>query len=101
MEQNPNLSIVIPVCNEEESIGTLIKEIDQVLERSLGYEIVVVDDGSHDGTVAVLNGLKQELDQLRVIRHLQNSGQSTAIRSGIKMANAQWIATLDGDGQND
>ena len=101
MEQNPNLSIVIPVCNEEESIGTLIKEIDQVLERSLGYEIVVVDDGSHDGTLSVLNGLKQELNQLRVIRHLQNSGQSTAIRSGIKMANAQWIATLDGDGQND
>jgi len=101
MEQSLNLSIVIPVCNEEESIGTLIKEIDQVLERSLGYEIVVVDDGSHDGTLSVLNGLKQELNQLRVIRHLQNSGQSTAIRSGIKMANAQWIATLDGDGQND
>ena len=101
MEQPPNLSIVIPVCNEEESIGALLKEIDQVVEHSIGYEIVVVDDGSRDGTLAVLNGLKQELSQLRVIRHLQNSGQSTAIRTGIKQARAQWIATLDGDGQND
>jgi len=101
MEQNPNLSIVIPVCNEEESIGTLLKEIDQVVDHSIGYEIVVVDDGSQDSTLAVLTGLKQDLNQLRVIRHLQNSGQSTAIRTGIKQAKAVWIATLDGDGQND
>ncbi|MBT3402831.1 MAG: glycosyltransferase family 2 protein [Gammaproteobacteria bacterium] len=101
MEQSLNLSIVIPVCNEEESIGTLVNEIDQVLERSLGYEIIVVDDGSRDATLSVLSELKQGLDQLRVVRHLQNSGQSTAIRTGVKAANAPWIATLDGDGQND
>jgi dolichol-phosphate mannosyltransferase len=89
MQQPPNLSIVIPVCNEEESIAVLLKEIDQVVDRAIGYEIVVVDDGSRDATL------------LRVVRHLQNSGQSTAIRSGIKLAKAQWIATLDGDGQND
>jgi len=101
MKQLPNLSIVIPVCNEEESIGVLLKEIDQVVEHSIGYEIVVVDDGSQDATLRVLNELKQGLSQLRIIRHLQNSGQSTAIRTGIKQAKAQWIATLDGDGQND
>ena len=101
MDVVPNLSIVIPVCNEEESIDVLLREIDQVVDRSIGYEIVVVDDGSSDGTLDVLNRLKQELSQLRVIRHLQNSGQSTAIRTGVKQANAQWIATLDGDGQND
>ena len=101
MEQSLNLSIVIPVCNEEESIGTLVNEIDQVLERSLGYEIIVVDDGSRDATLSVLSELKQGLDQLRVVRHLQNSGQSSAIRTGVKAANAPWIATLDGDGQND
>jgi len=101
MEQHPNLSIVIPVYNEEESISVLLKEIDQVVDLPIGYEIVVVDDGSRDSTLAVLAGLKQELSQLRVIRHLQNSGQSTAIRTGIKQARAVWIATLDGDGQND
>ena len=68
MEQSLNLSIVIPVCNEEESIGTLVNEIDQVLERSLGYEIIVVDDGSRDATLSVLSELKQGLDQLRIGR---------------------------------
>lgn len=101
MHQPPNLSIVIPVCNEEESIGALLQEIDQVVDSSIGYEIVVVDDGSRDATLTVLSELKQSLQQLRVICHLQNSGQSTAIRTGIKQARAAWIATLDGDGQND
>ncbi len=101
MEQILNLSIVIPVCNEEESIGILLNEIDQTVPRSLNYEIVVVDDGSQDQTLTVLKNLKQELDQLRIICHLQNSGQSTAIRTGIRQARAEWIATLDGDGQND
>lgn len=101
MEPTPQLSIVIPVCNEEESIGALLNEIDQVVDRTIQYEIVVVDDGSQDSTLAVLSELKQSLQQLRVIRHLQNSGQSTAIRTGIKQARAEWIATLDGDGQND
>jgi len=101
MEQNPNLSIVIPVYNEEESISVLLKEIDQVVDLPVCYEIVVVDDGSRDSTLSVLAGMKQEMSQLRVIRHLQNSGQSTAIRTGVKQARAAWIATLDGDGQND
>jgi len=101
MEIIPDLSIVIPVCNEEESIGMLLKEIDQVVDASIQYEIVVVDDGSWDGTLKVMSELKQLLPQLRVIRHLQNSGQSTAICTGIKQAKALWIATLDGDGQND
>jgi dolichol-phosphate mannosyltransferase len=97
----PNLSIVIPVCNEEESIRPLINEINRVVEPSLGYEIVVVDDGSGDRTVSILSELKRELVQLRVVRHLQNSGQSTAVRTGVRAARATWIATLDGDGQND
>ncbi len=101
MESAPQLSIVIPVCNEEESIGALLEEIDQVVDSAINYEIVVVDDGSQDRTLSVLHDLKQSLQQLRVIRHLQNSGQSTAIRTGIKQARAEWIATLDGDGQND
>ena len=96
-----DLSVVIPVCNEEESIGSLINEINMQLDQVLDYEIVVIDDGSKDRTLKVLTILKNKHDQLRVLHHMQNCGQSTAIRTGVKAAKAPWIATLDGDGQND
>jgi len=100
-EQKKEISIIIPVCNEEESIALLVNEITAQLNEKLNYEIVVIDDGSSDSTLQVLTELKTEIDSLRIIRHLQNSGQSTAVRTGVKAAQANWIATLDGDGQND
>ena len=96
-----DLSVVIPVCNEEESIGILIEEITQALAQKYQHEIIVVDDGSTDKTLEVLLKIKKDLPTLRVIKHLQNSGQSTAVRTGVQYANSNWIATLDGDGQND
>jgi len=96
-----DLSVVIPVCNEEESIGVLIEEITQALVQKYQHEIIVVDDGSTDKTLEVLLKIKKDLPTLRVIKHLQNSGQSTAVRTGVQHAKSAWIATLDGDGQND
>ena len=96
-----DLSVVIPVCNEEESIGVLIEEITQALAQKYQHEIIVVDDGSTDTTLEVLLKIKKYLPTLRVIKHLQNSGQSTAVRTGVQHAKSAWIATLDGDGQND
>lgn len=96
-----DLSVVIPVHNEEESIGNLINEIVVALSEKYQYEIVVVDDGSTDQTLDTLLEIKQELTVLRVIKHLKNSGQSTAVRTGVQYAKSSWIATLDGDGQND
>jgi dolichol-phosphate mannosyltransferase len=96
-----DISVVIPVCNEGESIGQLITEITSVLDEKYKYEIVVVDDGSTDNTLEVLLKIKQKLPTLRIIQHLQNSGQSTAIRTGVQHARSAWISTLDGDGQND
>jgi len=96
-----DLSVVIPVHNEEESIGNLINEIVVALSEKYQYEIVVVDDGSADQTLDTLLEIKQELTVLRVIKHLKNSGQSTAVRTGVQYAKSSWIATLDGDGQND
>src|SRR3546814_3356338 len=72
-----------------------------VCSSDLDFEIVYVDDHSGDGTLAALRGLKAEVPELRVLRHAAQSGQSTAIRSGVKAARGAWIATLDGDGQND
>jgi len=65
------------------------------------FEIVYVDDQSRDDTAAVLQSLKAATPELRILQHAIQSGQSTAIRTGVKAARGAWIATLDGDGQND
>ncbi len=101
MSEAPQLSVVVPVHNEEGNVAPLIGEIIAALRDVIPFEIVYVDDLSKDGTLARLTELKANTPELRVIRHLSNSGQSTAIRTGIKAARAPWIATLDGDGQND
>lgn len=102
----PHLSVVVPVFNERDNVGPLIDEIVAALRgcpelRGQGFEIVYVDDHSRDDTLAVLQGLKKTVPELRVLHHITQSGQSTAVRTGVKAARGAWIATLDGDGQND
>lgn len=95
------LSVVVPVHNERDNVAPLIAEIVAALGDRLAFEIVYVDDCSHDDTLAVLRAEQARVAQLRVIRHLSQSGQSTAVRNGVKAARGGWIVTLDGDGQND
>jgi dolichol-phosphate mannosyltransferase len=95
------LSVVVPVFNEQDNVAPLVREIVAALRGVSAFEIVYVDDCSKDGTLAALQALKAEVPELRVVRHLRQSGQSTAIRTGVKAARGEWIATLDGDGQND
>jgi len=95
------LSVVVPVHNEADNIAPLVAEIRAALDGRLDYEIVYVDDASRDGTAAALAALAAGGGNLRVVRHLARCGQSAAIHSGVKAARAPWIATLDGDGQND
>src|SRR6185503_11416571 len=99
--QAPELSVVVPVFNERDNVVPLIEEIVAALDGRIAYEIVYVDDASRDDTLAVLRGARARFPQLRVVRHLSQSGQSTAVRTGVKAARGAWIATLDGDGQND
>jgi dolichol-phosphate mannosyltransferase len=94
------ISVVVPVCNEAENVEPLAREIEAALSGR-AYEMIFVDDGSTDDTVAILKRLKQSLPALRVLRHSFRSGQSAAVASGVRAARAPWIATLDGDGQND
>ncbi|WP_367025892.1 glycosyltransferase family 2 protein [Methylococcus sp. ANG] len=95
------LSVVVPVHNEIDNLESLIGEITQALSPLGDYEIVYVDDGSTDGTLEKLRALKASVPALRVLRHVRCCGQSTALRTGILAARGAWIATLDGDGQND
>ena len=97
----PQLSVVVPVFNERDNIPPLLAEIAAALRGRADFEIVYVDDASKDDSLAVLKQAKMQFPELRVVRHLSQSGQSTAIRSGVKAARGDWIATLDGDGQND
>ncbi|MCC4621600.1 glycosyltransferase family 2 protein [Xanthomonas cassavae CFBP 4642] len=97
----PQLSVVVPVFNERDNVAALVGEIVAALRGLVAFEIVYVDDHSRDDTLAVLQGLKATTPELRVLHHVTQSGQSTAVRSGVKAARASWIATLDGDGQND
>ncbi|SDQ28640.1 dolichol-phosphate mannosyltransferase [Pseudoxanthomonas sp. CF385] len=95
------LSIVIPVFNERGNIGPLVHEVVRHLRGRVPFDIVCVDDQSEDDTRDVLTELKAEVPELRVLVHHRRSGQSKAIRTGVKHALSPWIATLDGDGQND
>lgn len=102
LENVPAVSVVIPVFNEAEIIISLVDEIHHALTGKIKYEIIVVDDGSSDNTTNILiPHINRAGFPLRVIRHLQNYGQSAALHTGIESARAGWIVTMDGDGQND
>jgi dolichol-phosphate mannosyltransferase len=96
-----DLSVVIPARNEAGNVAPLVAEVRAALEGFIEYEIIVVDDGSDDETEVEILGIAAVAPQLRLLRHSQSCGQSLAIRTGVRAARAGWIATLDGDGQND
>ncbi len=97
------LSVVIPVLNEARNVEPLVREIGKALDGAIDYEIVYVDDGSTDGTPERPAAPRGQLPagRLRVLRHERNYGQSAALHTGVEAARAPWVATLDGDGQND
>ena len=95
-----SISVVVPVRNEQDNVAALIVEIDAALQE-VTHEIIYIDDGSTDQTYARLVELQSKYPQLHIVRHVKSCGQSTAVRTGVKAAKYDWIATLDGDGQND
>jgi dolichol-phosphate mannosyltransferase len=98
----PEVSVVIPVCNEADNVEPLAREIAEALRGHTPFEMIFVDDGSTDATAeATRHARTQGLGELRLLRHSTRSGQSAAVHSGVRAARAPWIATLDGDGQND
>jgi len=95
----PRISVVVPVKNELGNILLLCSEIDRAL-TGVEHEILYVDDGSSDDSLTELQ-TAQRTYRVRTVRHAQSCGQSAAVVSGVRAARGQWIATLDGDGQND
>ncbi|MFO7305522.1 MAG: glycosyltransferase family 2 protein [Gammaproteobacteria bacterium] len=97
----PELSIVVPVHNEADNVAPLVREIHASLRGSITFEVVFVDDGSTDHTAESIRRIAHELPGVRLLRHSRRCGQSVAIVTGVRAARAEWITTLDGDGQND
>ena len=94
------VTIVVPVRNEAENVAPLIAEIVSALGGRWSYEIIYVNDGSTDATAERLAAIMKQRGNLRQIRHATSTGQSAAVRSGVRAARGAIVATLDGDGQN-
>ncbi len=105
MMEEPRYSVVIPVFNEADAIAGVVAELLEVLsvrlEQDGEFEVILVDDGSSDATLDILQGLAAAEPRLRVLAHDGRASKSAALRSGIRVACAPWILTMDGDGQND
>jgi dolichol-phosphate mannosyltransferase len=96
----PEVSVVIPVCNEELNVEPLAREIQAAL-GDRAHEVLFIDDGSTDGTSAAVLRARAAGWPIRLIHHPRRSGQSAGLCTGMRHARAPWVATLDGDGQND
>lgn len=99
-EEAVSLSVVVPVCNEADNVLPLAREAAAALDGR-SFELIFVDDGSTDATADAVRAARAEMPQVRLVRHSRRSGQSAAVRTGVRAARADWVATLDGDGQND
>ncbi|WP_420471155.1 MULTISPECIES: glycosyltransferase family 2 protein [unclassified Brevundimonas] len=98
-EAVPDISVVVPVHDEEGAAGPLAREIAAAF-AGRSFEMVFVNDASKDRTLDELRALQAELPQLRVLSHGSNAGQSRAVRTGVLAARGAIVVTLDGDGQN-
>lgn len=102
LSKNLEVSIVVPIYNEVESLSQLIEAIAQVLQDDrLSYEIICVDDGSNDGSTEILSQLARDRSDLKAVILRRNYGQTAAMAAGFQYATGRIIATLDGDLQND
>ena len=97
-----DLSVVIPVYNEAENLPPLWDELRGVLESlKLSFEVVFVDDGSHDRSAEIIRGFREKDPRVRLVRLKANAGETAATDAGFKAAGGRWVVTMDADLQND
>ena len=102
IETSPTLSVVVPLFNEEESVTQLATELVEALEGlSEAWEVVFVDDGSHDHTFELVRQFSTGDERIRVIRLSRNFGQTAALQAAFSLARGSIVVTMDGDLQND
>ena len=99
--QSPEVSIVVPLLNEQDNLRTLYEQLTRTLADKYDYEIVFVDDGSTDNSFAVLAELQKADPMVRVIRFRKNFGQTAALSAGFAHAQGRVIVAIDADLQND
>ncbi len=97
----PRLSVVIAVYNEAENVASVLDELTTALAGLQPFEVLFIDDGSTDATADTIAALAATHPGLRLLRHDRRCGKTAALRTGIAAARSEWIATMDGDGQND
>jgi glycosyltransferase involved in cell wall biosynthesis len=97
----PEISIVVPLLNEQDNIGPLYQQISDVMSGKYNYEIIFIDDGSSDNSLAVLTGLQKNDAGVRVICFRKNFGQTAALSAGFAHARGNIIVAIDADLQND
>jgi glycosyltransferase involved in cell wall biosynthesis len=99
---DPDISVVIPLRDEEENVVPLHRELADVLDQlGVSYEVILVDDGSADGTFEQLAIVQAQDPKVKAVRFTRNFGQTAAFAAGFSAARGQYIVTLDGDLQND
>ena len=98
----PELSVVIPVYNEEENLRPLWEELRGVLDGlGLAFEAVFVDDGSRDRSAEIIRGFREADRRVRLVRLKANAGETAATDAGFKAARGTWVVVMDADLQND
>ena len=100
-KQGTNISVVVPLLNEQDNIGPLYQQITQTLADGHDYEIIFVDDGSSDNSFNILANLQKADARVRVIRFRKNFGQTAALSAGFEYARGKVIVAIDADLQND
>ena len=102
MTENLDLSIVIPLLNEEESLRPLFQKIEKAVENlGLSYEVIFIDDGSTDGSVEVLKELRGRSNTVKIIRFRRNFGKSAAYSAAFSRVAGKYVITMDADLQDD
>jgi glycosyltransferase involved in cell wall biosynthesis len=102
MTSTPELSIVVPLYNEESNVVPLFDELTKTLRAAgISYELLLVDDGSRDRTFEAVQRIQAADPRVRVVRFTRNFGQTAAFAAGFAHARGRFIVTIDGDLQND
>ncbi len=99
--QGPELSVVVPLLDEQDNIGPLYEQISRALAQRYNYEVIFIDDGSSDNSFAILADLQKADPRIRVIRFRKNFGQTAALSAGFAYARGKVIVAIDADLQND